>query len=178
MPLGGGIGGDVTATQPFSYRGQGFSPRGEKGRFVLPPLFRRVVRESSDGQRILCLAKHERWCCLAGFGLSRMDDFARQIDREEEAAIQRGEPYDRDLRSSQLYGFSEVPFDDSGRFVLPDHLAELGKLSDQIFFQGGGPFFTIWDPEELGRMGPGWEAAQAAARALTAEAGPSGRTRR
>lgn len=159
----------MTATQPFSYRGQGFSPRGEKGRFVLPPLFRRVVKESSDGQRILCLAKHDRWRCLTGFGLSRMDDFARQIDREEEAAISRGEPYDRDLRSSQLYGFAEVPFDDSGRFVLPDHLAELGKLEGQIFFQGGGPFFTIWDPEVLLGMGEGWEAAQAAARALIAE---------
>ncbi len=41
------------------YSGQGFSQKGEKNRFVLPPAFRKAVAESSDG-KVLCLAKHER----------------------------------------------------------------------------------------------------------------------
>ena len=102
--------------QAISYSGQGFSLRGEKGCFVLPPQFRKSVRESSEGNRTLCLAKHERWNCLTGFGLSRKDAFTAQIDREEMLAIQRGHEFDRDLRQIQLFGFTEVPFDDSGRF--------------------------------------------------------------
>lgn len=155
----------------ISYSGQGFSLRGEKGRFVLPPQFRKTVRESSDGNRTLCLGKHERWNCLTGFGLSRKDALYAQIDREETLAAQRGAEFDRDLRQLQLFGFTEVPFDDSGRFIMPDHLLELGKVADGLFFSGAGSFFTLWNPVELARMGSGWEGAQAACAMLAAEAG-------
>lgn len=160
----------MEARQAISYSGQGFSLRGEKSRFVLPPQFRKMVRESSFGNRTLCIAKHERWTCLTGFGLSRRDDLAAQIDREEMLAIQAGKDFDRDLRASQLYGFSEVPFDDSGRFVIPDHLLNLAGLGDSLFFQAAGGFFTLWNPDELARLGAGWEGAQAACANFVAEA--------
>ena len=70
------------ASRPFIYRGQGFSLRGEKGRFVLPPSFRKVIRESSEDQRVLCVAKHDRFDCLTGFGLSRLDRLGEELDRE------------------------------------------------------------------------------------------------
>lgn len=160
--------GQVTA-RPYSYRGQGISLRGEKGRFVLPPAFRKVVRDSSHDNRVLCLAKHERFDCLTGFGLSRMDDLEDQLDREEEKAMRLGVDFDRDTRAAQLFGFLEIPFDDSGRFVMPEHLVELGGIDDKLFFQGGGAFFTLWNPENLFKMGEGWDAAKAAARALMSE---------
>ena len=75
------------------------------------------------------------------------------------------------MRATQLYGFSEVPFDDSGRFVIPDHLLTLAGIADGLFFQAAGGFFTLWNPAELARMGPGWEGAQAACANLAAEAG-------
>ena len=151
------------------YSGQGFSLRGEKGRFVLPPAFRKPVAESSDG-KVLCLGKHERWNCLAGFGLSRKGELTAQIEREEETAIRRGQDFDPDLRRTQLFGFAELPFDASGRFVMPDYLAGLGCLTGAgVFFTAAGSFFTVWNPEELYRMGAGWEGAQAACRAFEAE---------
>lgn len=158
----------------FTYSGQGFSLQGDKSRFVLPPQFRKTVRESSDG-KVLCLAKHERWQCLTGFGLSRRDDFATQLDREEEMALRAEKDFDRDLRSMQLYGFSEVPFDDSGRFVIPDHLARLAGLRDQLYFQGAGSFIMIWSPENLAAMGEGWEGAKSACADLVAEGVAKGR---
>ena len=63
-----------------------------------------------------------------------------------------------------------MPFDDSGRFILPDFMVELGGLDDQLFFQGGGAFFTIWNPEKLFAMGSDWDAAKAACRAMMADA--------
>ena len=45
------------------FSGQAYAPAGDKSRYVLPPLFRKAVRESSDG-RVLCLAKHDRWSYL------------------------------------------------------------------------------------------------------------------
>ncbi len=156
------------------YSGQGFSLRGEKGRFVLPPAFRKSVAESSDG-KILCLAKHERWNCLTGFGLSRRAELDAQIDRDEERALRLGRDFDPDLRRMQLFGFIEIPFDASGRFVMPEHLAGLGCLEQGVFFHGAGSFFTLWNPEELYRMGEGLEGAQAACRALEAESSAKGK---
>ena len=164
----------MSGEQQVIYSGTGFSLRGEKGRFVLPPAFRKAVAEASDG-KILCLDKHERWPCLTGFGLSRKDALEAQIEREEERALRLGRDFDFDLRRHQLFGFSEIPFDSSGRFVMPEHLAELGRLDGGVFFQGAGSFFTLWNPEELYRMGEGWEGAQAACRALSADAGGKSR---
>lgn len=161
----------MAAVQPFGYSGQGFSLRGEKGRFVLPPSFRKAVKESSEG-RVLCLARHDRWKCLTGFGLSRLAEFEAQLDREEERAIRLNRDFDRDLRASQLHGFTDVPFDESGRFIMPDFLAglaELGGLDSGVYFQGAGSFFTLWNPQELYAMGEGWEGAQAACKMLEAE---------
>src|SRR5690606_31978767 len=101
---------------------------------------------------------------------SRQSELMAQVDREEANAIARGQDFDRDTRQSQLFGFTRLPFDTSGRFVMPDHLVQLGKLEDGVFFQGAGRFFTVWNPAELYKMGEGWEGAQAACRMLEAEA--------
>ena len=158
------------AERPFSFFGVGYSSRGEKGRFVLPPAFRKSVKEASRGSRILCLNKHERWPCLTGFGTTRGDFIPDQVDREEAAALARGVEFDRDLRFGQLGNFLEVPFDESGRFVFPDYLATLAGLDGDAFFSGNGPFFTIWNPTALAKMGAGWEAMRAACTALAGEA--------
>lgn len=160
----------MEAGKPISYSGQGFSLLGEKGRFVLPPDFRKAVRDSGQGERVLCLAKHPRWKCLTGFGLSRVGEFEHELDREERIALERGADFDRDLRAQQLYGFARIPFDDSGRFVLPERYFRLGGLTDQAFFQGGGKAFTIWNPAELAKLGEGWDDAQEACADLAAQA--------
>lgn len=147
------------------FSGQAFSPAGDKGRFVLPPLFRSAVKDSSDG-KVLCLDKHPRFTCLVGFGLSRMGELEQQLDREEDRA---GPEFDRDTRAQQLFGFARVPFDDSGRFVLPDHLRMLANIGDALFFQGGGRSFTIWNPAELMNMDDAWAAAKAACSQFQAE---------
>lgn len=153
------------------YSGQAFSPAGDKGRFVLPSAFRKAVKESSGGNRILCLAVHDRFDCLVGFGLSRTDQLHAQLDREEERAIRMNDfNFDREVRAQQLFGFEQLPFDDSGRFVMPEHLRELGKVEGGLYFQGAGNFFFVWNPEELMRMGPEWKGAQASCAKLVAAA--------
>lgn len=156
---------------PGAYSGQAYSPAGDKGRFVLPPAFRKAVKESSDGSKTLCLAAHDKFDCLIGFGLSRIEKLQKKLDDEQERAIRMNdEEFDYDTRAQQLFGFEQIPFDDSGRFVMPEHLRDLGMVGDGLFFQGGGEFFLIWNPEELERMGPAYKGAQAACRKLVAEA--------
>ncbi len=157
------------------YSGQAFSPAGDKGRFVLPPAFRKAVKESSGGNRILCLAAHDRFDCLIGFGLSRTEKLAEQLEREEDRAIRMADAsFDRDVRAQQLFGFEQLPYDDSGRFVMPEHLRDLGKVGDGLYFQGAGDFFFVWNPDELGRMDAAWKGAQAACAKLIAAAKKGG----
>lgn len=142
----------------------------DKGRFVLPSQFRKTVKESSANRPILCLDKHNRWPCLIGFGLSREDTFDDLLDREQAEADKKGVEFDREQRETQLSSFREVPFDDSGRFVLPVYLAELARIESQIFFQGAGQVVQLWSPDELAKMGDEWENQKAACRQLASEA--------
>ncbi len=159
----------MAAEEFGGFSGQAYSPAGDKGRFVLPPAFRKAVKASSDG-RILCLSKHPKMPCLTGFGLSRRSELEGQLDREEDIALRMERDFDRDMRSSQLFGFTEIPFDDSGRFVMPEHLRSLGRIEGGLYFNGGGRFFTMWNPERLAEMGSDWENAQAACANLLADA--------
>ncbi len=153
---------------PIRYSGQALTSIGDKGRFVLPPDFRNLVKESSEG-RILCLASHDRFDCLVGFGLSRQLELDKQLDREEEMAARLNREFDREIRENQLFGFKRIPFDESGRFTMPDFLQSLGNVENYLYFQGAGPSFTIWNPSVLAEQGKDWSNAKAACRDLLAE---------
>lgn len=157
------------AGQPYIYSGQGFSLLRDKNRFVLPSALRATVRDSS-GKDVICLAKHPEWKCLVGFGLSRVEDFETQLDTEQARADAAGRPFNRDKRAMQLYSFTQVPFDGSGRFVMPETVSGLANIQDQLFFQGVGRFITIWNPEELYKLAddPEMEGVIATCRSLAA----------
>ncbi|MDN3646027.1 division/cell wall cluster transcriptional repressor MraZ [Pontixanthobacter aestiaquae] len=148
---------------------------GDKDRFVIPPEFRKIVRASSDDKRILCLAKHDRWDCLVGFGLSRQEELEEQLDREEDAALRLGRDYDRELRSNLLFGFERIPFDDSGRFTMPDYLRSDGQIDDTLFFRGAGQSFTVWNPAVLEQQGSEWNPVKSSCAGLVKEAEAKGK---
>ncbi|WP_328598358.1 division/cell wall cluster transcriptional repressor MraZ [Pontixanthobacter gangjinensis] len=154
---------------PIRYSGQALTFMGDKGRFVLPPDFRNMVKESSEG-RVLCLASHSRFGCLVGFGLSRQLELDAQLDREEEMASRVGREFDREIRENQLFGFKRIPFDDSGRFTMPDFLQSQGQVGDALYFQGAGPSFTVWNPAILAQQNDDWNGAKAACADLLTEA--------
>ena len=158
-----------------SFSGQAFSPAGDKGRFALPPAFRNPIKDANEGSRILCLDKHPRFKCLVGFGPDRRDDLQAQLDREADRADRHDRDFDYDARSQQLFGFEMLPFDDSGRFVMPGFLIDLAEIEDGLFFRGSGRFFTVWNPRELFRMGDDWETAKAACRSLMDQAASKGK---
>lgn len=138
---------------------------------MLPPALRKEIKESSGGTKTLCLAAHEKFDCLIGFGVSRVEKLQKKLEDEQERAIRMGDAeFDYDTRAQQLFGYEPVPFDDSGRFIMPDYIHDLGNVGDGLFFQGAGEFFLIWNPEELFKMGPAYKAAQAACKKKMAEA--------
>lgn len=149
------------AQKATNYSGQGFSLRGEKDRFVLPSKLRNPLAEAS-GERTLCVSKHDRWPCLVGFGKDRVETFDSLLDELEDKAIRRGDDaFDRELRSADLWTFTPINFDASGRFVLTPTLTELGGIGDGLYFHGIGQIITIWNPEALLSKGPEFAQFQA-----------------
>lgn len=142
---------------------------------MLPPDFRKALKESGEGRKELCLQLHPDLPCLVAFGLSRELELDAQLDREEENALRRGEPFNRQLRSSQLFGFLKVPFDDSGRFVLPPRFTKGAQIADRLYFQGAGADFLIFNPDELMKLGDDWRHAQLACEDLAGQASAKAR---
>lgn len=138
-----------------AYMGEGFSLRGEKDRFVLPPDFRKTFEDIGD-ERILCIAKESDLPCLIAFGLSRTAYLEEMLEEEARYAQQRGAPFNRRLRAGQLFTCGKVPFDASGRFILPQKYCKIGNISDNICFMSGGQVIMLWDLDQLGAMGPDW----------------------
>ena len=164
----------MSAEKPVFFSGYGFSLRGEKNRFVLPPAFRNAIHDAT-GNRTLCLGFNQKPRCLTGFGLNRAEDLERQIDLEREGALSRGLPFDEfDLRR-QLFSFEQIPFDSSGRFLMPDYLMDSGRITDAICVIGFGRYFTIWAPEVLYMQDDTYAPQMAACRSLEAEARGKGK---
>ena len=156
------------------FSGYGFSLRGEKNRFVLPPSFRNKIHDAS-GERVLCLVKHEAYRCLVGFGTNYTEELEERFEREEANAFDKGIEFDSIARRMELFAFEEMPFDNSGRFILPEHLVKVAGLSDSFCVVGAGKIFTLWAPEELYKMGDRLAAMQEACRSLEAEARAKGK---
>jgi len=141
-----GIWGKAVAEGVYEYNGPGFSPMGDKGRFVLPAKFRKTLKDSNAGEKYLYLDKHPFYPCLIGFGAPYKAELSSGIQADA------ANPRERASMRMQLYSFFDVPFDESGRFVLPRAYFKLGRIEDAIYFHGNGPYFTLWNPEVLMAM--------------------------
>jgi MraZ protein len=143
-------------TNRVRYRGQEVTLKSGTDRFVLPPEIRKLVRQSSANDRILCLQPHPELPCLVGFGLSREEELEAQIDKEEANAIALGQGYNRLKRQTELFGFLTFPFDDSGRFVLPSTFIKHAGITDRLYFQGAGPEFLVFNPDAVFKLSDEW----------------------
>jgi MraZ protein len=51
---------------------------------------------------------------------------------------------------------------------MPEGLAAVAGIEDQIFYQGAGTFFLLWSPEELARADGDWKGARTICERLAA----------
>jgi MraZ protein len=152
-------------SEPAGYIGQGLALKSDKDRFVLPAKLRGTIFDRSD-EKVLCLAIHESWPCLIGFGKDHARQIPEILEREAKDARDFGRDFNRAERELLLSDFEEVPFDNSGRFIMPSVSAELGGISDMIYFQGATSHITVWDPKTLlAQTSPVFRGPQARLRA-------------
>jgi MraZ protein len=136
-------------TERELFAGQGLSAIDAKGRVAIPACLR-VTLETNSEARAVVIARHPESPCITGYDRGWLKELNRRIEREEERERTAGREFDYFAKSRRAFGqVEDVPFDSSGRFILPPFFKHKGQLTDLALFFGSGQFFEIWNPRLL-----------------------------
>ncbi|MGI8705339.1 MAG: hypothetical protein ACR2JJ_06035 [Sphingomicrobium sp.] len=115
------------------------------------PAFLRSVIERRGDARTIVLAKHEAFPALSAYDPayaalkhSKIERLFEKQEGDSEAALE--------YQQRNLMAFAateEVPYDSSGRIVLPTMMRRKGQVEDLALFLGAGETFQIWNPKLL-----------------------------
>lgn len=131
------------------YSGSAISVADSKGRFVLPLDMRKLLKHSSNDNK-LCLSVHTSLPCAIGFGLSHKQWLEDEVLEMERAARERGLSFDGDAeREARFADLEDLNFDDGGRFFLPADVKALIGIDDVIVFSGVSRYIQMWEPTKL-----------------------------
>ncbi|MFA5969272.1 MAG: division/cell wall cluster transcriptional repressor MraZ [Sphingomonas sp.] len=126
----------------------------DKGRVAIPSSLRQTLFARNPGApdpKDLCqvvIGFHGTDRCLIGYDPAYSETLYAQLEeRARTHSGPDGAPNDMILRAG-LAG-EIVPFDGSGRFIMPPFARRRAKIAKYAFFHGVGSHFEIWDPAEL-----------------------------
>ena len=129
------------------FNGSALNAVDAKGRLSIPSFIRGVVERRSDARAVV-IGAHEVDPCLTAYdrGYARIlhaENERRRLLEEE----QGGAPQSHFSRARRTFGLTEdVPYDPSGRIILPPMMRRKGRIEDLALFVGVGGTFEIWNP--------------------------------
>jgi MraZ protein len=139
----------IKVTERSVFRGYALQAIDGKGRVALPAPMRLVV-ERQAGERLLLLSDDAKRGCLRAADQGWSDRLYDRLSADAARALDAGREVDREDVGAATFGqFDEVPFDASGRFILPPFLRGKGSLTDLAFFWAAGDTIEVWDPRTL-----------------------------
>jgi MraZ protein len=111
-----------------------------KGRVSVPATFRAAL--STQGFQGVVLYPSFTDPCIEGCGM----DFLERLN----AGLEQRPTFSSDLDEITELVFAssqQLPYDQTGRIVLPREFMEHAGITDQAVFVGKGPTFQVWEPE-------------------------------
>ena len=128
------------------FNGSALNAVDAKGRLSVPAFIRSVIERRSDARAII-IAAHEVDPCLIAYDRN----YARHLYLENERrrlSEEAAEPQAHFARARRTFGVTEeVPYDTSGRIILPPMMRRKGRIDDLALFIGTGGTFEIWNPQ-------------------------------
>lgn len=136
------------------YQGYALQQVDEKGRVAIPSSLRSTLIARAPAG----LDPKEAWNvvigfhavdpCLVGYDVERAERLHEELRaRAFDRPLDNGAPDDSVLRAG-LAG-ETMPFDASGRFIMPLFPRRRVGITRYAFFWGMGDYFEIWDPARL-----------------------------
>ena len=129
------------------FNGSALTAVDAKGRLSVPAFIRGVIERRSDAKAIV-IGAHEVDPCLTAYDRG----YARNLYAEMSAAGLPRKPAGARseahfARARRTFGLTEeVPYDSSGRIILPPMMRRKGRIEDLALFVGAGGTFEIWNP--------------------------------
>jgi MraZ protein len=134
------------------YQGHGIGLVDDKGRVAIPAPLRATLAlnaprpDGKDGGTIV-IGAHPHNDCLIAYDPAYLDIMAADLDRREKESLQGGR-YDPNIKREAAAG-EAVPFDGSGRFIMPEFPRFHAGIETQAFFYGRLDYIEIWNPQTL-----------------------------
>ena len=129
------------------FQGSALNAVDAKGRVSVPAFLRSVIERRGDARNIV-LAKHDAFTALAAYDPAyaalKHAKLERLLEKQE---TDPAAELDHARRTMMAFGATEeVPYDSSGRIVLPPMMRAKGKIEELALFIGVGETFQIWNP--------------------------------
>ena len=132
------------------FQGSALNAVDGKGRVSIPAFLRSVIERRGDARTIV-LAKHEAFPCLSaydpGYAALKHSKLERLLEKEETNPDSALEYQQRNLMA--FAATEEVPYDSSGRILMPPMMRRKGEIGGLALFLGTGETFQIWSPQRL-----------------------------
>ena len=132
------------------FQGSALNAVDAKGRVSVPAFLRGVIERRGDARTIV-LARHESFACLSAYDPAyaalKHAKLERLLEKEETGADAQLDYQQRNLMA--FAATEEVPYDSSGRILMPPMMRGKGEIGDLALFLGAGETFQIWNPRLL-----------------------------
>ena len=157
------------------YQGDGIGLVDDKGRVAIPSALRTMLSANApkangkDGGTII-IGAHQKNRCLVAYDPGYVDILAERLDRRESENTSENGEYDYNIKRAAASG-EAVPFDGSGRFIMPAFPRFYAGIKGHAFFYGVLDYIEIWDPKTLVETPDAPEIMKAMARFYMAEKG-------
>ena len=141
------MGADRQVELEHLFNGSALNAVDAKGRLSIPAFIRGVIERRSDAKAVV-IGMHDVPPCLNAYDRG----YARHLHAENERRRlleegQGGSPEAAYARARRTFGITEdVPYDTSGRIILPPMMRRKGRIEDLALFVGVGGTFEIWNP--------------------------------
>lgn len=132
------------------YQGHGIGLVDDKGRVAIPNALRTTLAanaprpDGKDGGTII-IGPHERHECAVAYDPAYVEIRAQQLDAHEAQFTAADGSYDDNIQRRAMAG-EAVPFDGSGRFIMPAFPRFHANIGSHAFFFGMNNRIEIWDP--------------------------------
>jgi MraZ protein len=132
------------------FQGSALNAVDAKGRVSIPAFLRSVIERRGETKTIV-LAKHENFPCLSAYDPAyaalKHAKLERLLEKEETNPDAALEYQQRNLMA--FAATEEVPYDSSGRILMPPMMRRKGQIDELALFLGAGETFQIWNPDLL-----------------------------
>ena len=132
------------------FQGSALNAVDAKGRVSVPAFLRAVIERRGDARTIV-LAKHDSFAALSAYDPAyaayRHAKLERLLEKQE---TDPAAELDYARRTMMAFGATEeVPYDSSGRVIIPPMMRRKSGIADLALFIGVGETFQIWNPERF-----------------------------